>query len=214
MRNRLVALSVAALTALSLAACSDDETPPEPSAAQPSKESGETSAAEGQEDTSEEGQDDEASGNTGNTDNTGSRAKNRPNPTAPSTPKPDKVELAPNETALEGELMKVHFSDMTPPEDFARVADIVDDSVVYYAIKLEPKKPVTAKLGAGIGTQTPEWAIVGSSSMPNEMNWDSMVGHKIRAIAHRDKMSFATDPSAPPTAVTIENSDYKPEILD
>lgn len=45
-----------------------------------------------------------------------------------------------------------------PPKDFARVADIVDDSVVYYAIKLDPKKPVTA--------------------------------------------------------VTIENSDYKPEILD
>lgn len=45
--------------------------------------------------------------------------------------------------------MKVHFSDMTPPEDFARVADIVDDSVVYYAIKLDPKKPVTAKLGGG-----------------------------------------------------------------
>lgn len=208
MRNRLVALSVAALTALSLAACSDDETPPEQSAAQSSKESGEASAAEGQGDTPEEGQDDEAA------DNTDNKAQKRPNPTAPSTPKPDKVELAPNEAALEGELMKVHFSDMTPPEDFARVADIVDDSVVYYAIKLEPKKPVTAKLGAGIGTQTPEWAIVGSSSMPNEMNWDSMVGHKIRAIAHRDKMSFATDPSAPPTAVTIENSDYKPEILD
>ncbi|MCG7268301.1 MULTISPECIES: hypothetical protein [Corynebacterium] len=205
MRNRLVALSVAALTALSLAACSDDETPPEPNAAQSSKESGETSAAEGQGDTSEEGQDDEA------TDN---KAQKRPNPTAPSTPKPDKVELAPNEAALEGELMKVRFSDMTPPEDFARVADIVDDSVVYYAIKLDPKKPVTAKLGAGIGTQTPEWAIVGSSSMPNEMNWDSMVGRKIRAIAHRDNMTFATDPSAPPTAVTIENSDYKPEILD
>ena len=204
MRNRLVALSVAALTALSLAACSDDETPPEPSAAHPSKESGKTSA-EGQGDTSEEGQDDEA------TDN---KAQKRPNPTAPSTPKPDKVELAPNEAALEGELMKVRFSDMTPPEDFARVADIVDDSVVYYAIKLDPKKPVTAKLGAGIGTQTPEWAIVGSSSMPNEMNWDSMVGRKIRAIAHRDNMTFATDPSAPPTAVTIENSDYKPEILD
>lgn len=208
MRNRLVALSVAALTALSLAACSDNETPPEPSAAQPSKESGETSAAEGQEDTSEEGQEDEA------TDNSDNKAQKRPNPTAPSTPKPDKVELAPNETALEGELMKVHFSDMTPPEDFARVADIVDDSVVYYAIKLDPKKPVTAKLGAGIGTQTPEWAIVGSSSMPNEMNWDSMVGRNIRAIAHRDNMTFATDPSAPPTAVTVENSDYKPEILD
>lgn len=208
MRNRLVALSVAALTALSLAACSDDETPPEPSAAQPSKESGETSAAEGQEDTSEEGQEDEA------TDNSDNKAQKRPNPTAPSTPKPDKVELAPNETALEGKLMKVHFSDMTPPEDFARVADIVDDSVVYYAIKLDPKKPVTAKLGAGIGTQTPAWAIVGSSRMPNEMNWDSLVGRKIRAIAHRDKMSFATDPSAPPTAVTVENSDYKPEILD
>ncbi len=208
MRNRLVALSVAALTALSLAACSDNETPPEPSAAQPSKESGETSAAEGQEDTSEEGQEDEA------TDNSDNKAQKRPNPTAPSTPKPDKVELAPNETALEGKLMKVHFSDMTPPEDFARVADIVDDSVVYYAIKLDPKKPVTAKLGAGIGTQTPEWAIVGSSSMPNEMNWDSMVGRKIRAIAHRDNMTFATDPSAPPTAVTVENSDYKPEILD
>ena len=207
MRNRLVALSVAALTALSLAACSDDETPPEQSAAQSSKESGETSA-EGQGDTSEEGQEDEAA------DNTDNKAQKRPNPTAPSTPKPDKVELAPNETALEGELMKVHFSDMTPPEDFARVADIVDDSVVYYAIKLDPKKPVTAKLGAGIGTQTPEWAIVGSSSMPNEMNWDSMVGRKIRAIAHRDNMTFATDPSAPPTAVTIENSDYKPEILD
>ncbi|MDK8870690.1 hypothetical protein [Corynebacterium macclintockiae] len=208
MRNRLVALSVAALTALSLAACSDDETPPEPNAAQSSKESGETSAAEGQGDTSEEGQDDEAA------DNTDNKAKKRPNPTAPSTPKPDKVELAPNEAALEGELMKVRFSDMTPPEDFARVADIVDDSVVYYAIKLDPKKPVTAKLGAGIGTQTPEWAIVGSSSMPNEMNWDSMVGRKIRAIAHRDNMTFATDPSAPPTAVTVENSDYKPEILD
>ena len=207
MRNRLVALSVAALTALSLAACSDDETPPEQSAAQSSKESGKTSA-EGQGDTSEEGQDDEA------TDNTDNKAQKRPNPTAPSTPKPDKVELAPNETALEGELMKVHFSDMTPPEDFARVADIVDDSVVYYAIKLDPKKPVTAKLGAGIGTQTPEWAIVGSSSMPNEMNWDSMVGRNIRAIAHRDNMTFATDPSAPPTAVTVENSDYKPEILD
>lgn len=204
MRNRLVALSVAALTALSLAACSDDETPPEQSAAQSSKESGETSA-EGQGDTSEEGQDDEAADN---------KAQKRPNPTAPSTPKPDKVELAPNEAALEGELMKVHFSDMTPPEDFARVADIVDDSVVYYAIKLDPKKPVTAKLGAGIGTQTPEWAIVGSSSMPNEMNWDSMVGRNIRAIAHRDNMTFATDPSAPPTAVTVENSDYKPEILD
>ncbi|WP_298076342.1 hypothetical protein [uncultured Corynebacterium sp.] len=208
MRNRLVALSVAALTALSLAACSDNETPPEPSAAQPSKESGETSAAAGQEGTSEEGQDDKA------TDNTDNKARKRPNPTAPSTPKPDKVDLAPNETALEGKLMKVRFSDMTPPEDFARVADIVDDSVVYYAIKLDPKKPVTAKLGAGIGTQTPEWAIVGSSSMPNEMNWDSMVGRKIRAIAHRDNMTFATDPSAPPTAVTIENSDYKPEILD
>lgn len=208
MRNRLVALSVAALTALSLAACSDDETPPEPSAAQPSKESGEASAAEGQEDTSEEGQEDEA------TDNSDNKAQKRPNPTAPSTPKPDKLELAPNESALEGELMKVRFSDMTPPEDFARVADIVDDSVVYYAIKLDPKKPVTAKLGAGIGTQTPEWAIVGSSSMPNEMNWDSMVGRKIRAIAHRDNMTFATDPSAPPTAVTVENSDYKPEILD
>lgn len=208
MRNRLVALSAAALTALSLAACSDDETPPEQSAAQSSKESGETSAAEGQGDTSEEGQDDEAA------DNTDNKAQKRPNPTAPSTPKPDKVELAPNEAALEGELMKVHFSDMTPPEDFARVADIVDDSVVYYAIKLDPKKPVTAKLGAGIGTQTPAWAIVGSSSMPNEMNWDSMVGRKIRAIAHRDNMTFATDPSAPPTAVTIENSDYKPEILD
>ena len=208
MRNRLVALSVAALTALSLAACSDNETPPEPSAAQPSKESGETSAAAGQEGTSEEGQDDKA------TDNSDNKARKRPNPTAPSTPKPDKVELAPNETALEGKLMKVRFSDMTPPEDFARVADIVDDSVVYYAIKLDPKKPVTAKLGAGIGTQTPEWAIVGSSSMPNEMNWDSMVGRKIRAIAHRDNMTFATDPSAPPTAVTIENSDYKPEILD
>lgn len=207
MRNRLVALSVAALTALSLAACSDDETPPEQSAAQSSKESGKTSA-EGQGDTSEEGQDDEA------TDNTDNKAQKRPNPTEPSTPKPDKVELAPNEAALEGELMKVRFSDMTPPEDFARVADIVDDSVVYYAIKLDPKKPVTAKLGAGIGTQTPEWAIVGSSSMPNEMNWDSMVGRKIRAIAHRDNMTFATDPSAPPTAVTIENSDYKPEILD
>ena len=103
---------------------------------------------------------------------------------------------------------------MTPPEDFARVADIVDDSVVYYAIKLDPKKPVTAKLGAGIGTQTPAWAIVGSSRMPNEMNWDSLVGRKIRAIAHRDNMTFATDPSAPPTAVTVENSDYKPEILD
>ena len=200
MRNRLVALSVAALTTLSLAACSDDETPPEPSAAHPSKESGETSAAEGQEDET--------------TDNSDNKAQKRPNPTVPSTPKPDKVELAPNETALEGKLMKVHFSDMTPPEDFARVADIVDDSVVYYAIKLDPKKPVTAKLGAGIGTQTPEWAIVGSSSMPNEMNWDSMVERKIRAIAHRDKMSFATDPSAPPTAVTVENSDYKPEILD
>lgn len=210
MRNRLVALSIAALTALSLAACSDNETPPEPSAAQHSKESGETSAA-GQEGTSEEGQNDEASGNT---DNTGNRAKKRPNPSAPSTPKPDKVELAPNETALEGKLMKVRFSDMTPPEDFARVADIVDDSVDYYAIKLDPKKPVTAKLGAGIGTQTPEWAIVGSSSMPNEMNWDSMVGHKIRVIAHRDNMTFATDPSAPPTAVTVKNSDYKPEILD
>lgn len=208
MRNRLVALSVAALTALSLAACSDDETPPEPSAAQPSKESGEASAAEGQEDTSEEGQEDEA------TDNSDNKAQKRPNPTAPSTPKPDKLELAPNESALEGKLMKVHFSDMTPPEDFARVADIVDDSVVYYAIKLDPKKPVTAKLGAGIGTQTPEWAIVGSSSMPNEMNWDSMVGRRIRAIAHRDNMTFATDPSAPPTAVTVENSDYKPEILD
>ena len=208
MRNRLVALSVAALTALSLAACSDNETPPEPSAAQPSKESGETSAAAGQEGTSEEGQDDKA------TDNSDNKARKRPNPTAPSTPKPDKVDLAPNETALEGKLMKVRFSDMTPPEDFARVADIVDDSVVYYAIKLDPKKPVTAKLGAGIGTQTPEWAIVGSSSMPNEMNWDSMVGRKIRAIAHRDDMTFATDPSAPPTAVTIENSDYKPEILD
>ena len=207
MRNRLVALSVAALTTLSLAACSDDETPPEQSAAQSSKESGKTSA-EGQGDTSEEGQDDEAA------DNTDNKAKKRPNPTAPSTPKPDKVELAPNEAALEGELMKVRFSDMTPPEDFARVADIVDDSVVYYAIKLDPKKPVTAKLGAGIGTQTPEWAIVGSSSMPNEMNWDSMVGRKIRAIAHRDNMTFATDPSAPPTAVTVENSDYKPEILD
>ena len=207
MRNRLVALSVAALTALSLAACSDDETPPEQSAAQSSKESGKTSA-EGQGDTSEEGQDDEA------TDNTDNKAQKRPNPTAPSTPKPDKVELAPNEAALEGELMKVRFSDMTPPEDFARVADIVDDSVVYYAIKLDPKKPVTAKLGAGIGTQTPAWAIVGSSSMPNEMNWDSMVGRKIRAIAHRDNMTFATDPSAPPTAVTVENSDYKPEILD
>lgn len=208
MRNRLVALSVAALTALSLAACSDDETPPEPSAAQPSKESGETSAAEGQEDTSDEGQEDEA------TDNSDNKAQKRPNPTAPSTPKPDKLELAPNESALEGKLMKVHFSDMTPPEDFARVADIVDDSVVYYAIKLDPKKPVTAKLGAGIGTQTPEWAIVGSSNMPNEMNWDSMVGRKIRAIAHRDNMTFATDPSAPPTAVTVKNSDYKPEILD
>lgn len=208
MRNRLVALSVAALTALSLAACSDDETPPEPSAAQPSKESEEASAAEGQEDTSEEGQEDEAA------DNADDKAKKRPNPTAPSDPKPDKVELAPNEAALEGELMKVRFSDMTPPEDFARVADIVDDSVVYYAIKLDPKKPVTAKLGAGIGTQTPAWAIVGSSSMPNEMNWDSMVGRKIRAIAHRDNMTFATDPSAPPTAVTVENSDYKPEILD
>lgn len=208
MRNRLVALFVAALTALSLAACSDDETPPEPNATQSSKESGETSAAEGLGDTSEEGQDDEAA------DNTDSKAQKRPNPTAPSTPKPDKVELAPNEAALEGELMKVRFSDMTPPEDFARVADIVDDSVVYYAIKLDPKKPVTAKLGAGIGTQTPEWAIVGSSSMPNEMNWDSMVGRKIRAIAHRDNMTFATDPSAPPTAVTVENSDYKPEILD
>lgn len=208
MRNRLVALSVAALTALSLAACSDSETPPEPSAAQPSKESGETSAAAGQEGTSEEGQDDKA------TDNSDNKARKRPNPTAPSTPKPDKVELAPNETALEGKLMKVRFSDMTPPEDFARVADIVDDSVVYYAIKLDPKKPVTAKLGAGIGTQTPEWAIVGSSRMPNEMNWDSLVGRKIRAIAHRDNMTFATDPSAPPTAVTIENSDYKPEILD
>lgn len=208
MRNRLVALSVAALTALSLAACSDDETPPEPSAAQPSKESGEASAAEGQEDTSEEGQEDEA------TDNSDNKAQKRPNPTAPSTPKPDKLELAPNESALEGKLMKVHFSDMTPPEDFARVADIVDDSVVYYAIKLDPKKPVTAKLGAGIGTQTPEWAIVGSSNMPNEMNWDSMVGRKIRAIAHRDNMTFATDPSAPPTAVTVKNSDYKPEILD
>lgn len=208
MRNRLVALSVAALTALSLAACSDDETPPEQSAAQSSKESGEASAAEGQGDTSEEGQDDEAA------DNTDNKAQKRPNPTAPSTPKPDKVELAPNETALEGKLMKVRFSDMTPPEDFARVADIVDDSVVYYAIKLDPKKPVTAKLGAGIGTQTPEWAIVGSSSMPNEMNWDSMVGRNIRAIAHRDNMTFATDPSAPPTAVTVENSDYKPEILD
>lgn len=208
MRNRLVALSVAALTALSLAACSDDETPPEPSAAQPSKESGEASAAEGQEDTSEEGQEDEA------TDNSDNKAQKRPNPTAPSTPKPDKLELAPNESALEGKLMKVHFSDMTPPEDFARVVDIVDDSVVYYAIKLDPKKPVTAKLGAGIGTQTPEWAIVGSSSMPNEMNWDSMVGRRIRAIAHRDNMTFATDPSAPPTAVTVENSDYKPEILD
>ena len=207
MRNRLVALSVAALTALSLAACADDENPPEQSAAQSSKESGKTSA-EGQGDTSEEGQDDEAA------DNTDNKAKKRPNPTAPSTPKPDKVELAPNEAALEGELMKVRFSDMTPPEDFARVADIVDDSVVYYAIKLDPKKPVTAKLGAGIGTQTPEWAIVGSSSMPNEMNWDSMVGRKIRAIAHRDNMTFATDPSAPPTAVTVENSDYKPEILD
>lgn len=207
MRNRVVALSVAALTALSLAACSDDETPPEQSAAQSSKESGKTSA-EGQGDTSEEGQDDEAA------DSTDNKAQKRPNPTAPSTPKPDKVELAPNEAALEGELMKVRFSDMTPPEDFARVADIVDDSVVYYAIKLDPKKPVTAKLGAGIGTQTPEWAIVGSSSMPNEMNWDSMVGRKIRAIAHRDNMTFATDPSAPPTAVTIENSDYKPEILD
>lgn len=207
MRNRLVALSVAALTALSLAACSDDENPPEQSAAQSSKESGETSA-EGQGDTSEEGQEDEAA------DNTDNKAQKRPNPTAPSTPKPDKVELAPNETALEGELMKVRFSDMTPPEDFARVADIVDDSVVYYAIKLDPKKPVTAKLGAGIGTQTPEWAIVGSSSMPNEMNWDSMVGRNIRAIAHRDNMTFATDPSAPPTAVTVENSDYKPEILD
>lgn len=208
MRNRLVALSVAALTALSLAACSDDETPPEQSAAQSSKESGETSAAEGQGDTSEEGQDDEAA------DNADSKAQKRPKPTAPSTPKPDKVELAPNETALEGKLMKVHFSDMTPPEDFARVADIVDDSVVYYAIKLDPKKPVTAKLGIGIGTQTPAWAIVGSSSMPSEMNWDSMVGHKIRVIAHRDNMTFATDPSAPPTAVTIKNSDYKPEILD
>lgn len=208
MRNRLVALSVAALTALSLAACSDDETPPEPSAAQPSKESGEASAAEGQEDTSEEGQEDEA------TDNSDNKAQKRPNPTAPSTPKPDKLELAPNESALEGKLMKVHFSDMTPPEDFARVADIVDDSVIYYAIKLDPKKPVTAKLGAGIGTQTPEWAIVGSSNMPNEMNWDSMVGRKIRAIAHRDNMTFATDPSAPPTAVTVKNSDYKPEILD
>lgn len=207
MRNRVVALSVAALTALSLAACSDDETPPEQSAAQSSKESGKTSA-EGQGDTSEEGQDDEAA------DSNDNKAQKRPNPTAPSTPKPDKVELAPNEAALEGELMKVRFSDMTPPEDFARVADIVDDSVVYYAIKLDPKKPVTAKLGAGIGTQTPEWAIVGSSSMPNEMNWDSMVGRKIRAIAHRDNMTFATDPSAPPTAVTIENSDYKPEILD
>ena len=208
MRNRLVALSVAALTTLSLAACSDDETPPEQSAAQSSKESGETSAAEGQGDTSEEGQDDEAA------DNTDNKAQKRPNSTAPSTPKPDKVELAPNEAALEGELMKVRFSDMTPPEDFARVADIVDDSVVYYAIKLDPKKPVTAKLGSGIGTQTPAWAIVGSSKMPNEMNWDSMVGRKIRAIAHRDNMTFATDPSAPPTAVTIENSDYKPEILD
>ena len=74
MRNRLVALSVATLQDLSLAACSDDDTPTDPNAASSSKETGE-----------------------------------RP-----------------------------------PPEDFARVANIVDDSVVYYAIKLDPKKPVTA----------------------------------------------------------------------
>ncbi|MGJ4070430.1 hypothetical protein ACN4DJ_04710 [Corynebacterium macclintockiae] len=47
MRKRLAALAVAALASLRLAACSDDETPTEPSASQPSKESGEASAAGG-----------------------------------------------------------------------------------------------------------------------------------------------------------------------
>lgn len=127
---------------------------------------------------------------------------------------PATVELAPGETALTGMLKAVHFSDMTPPDVYEQVKEAVDNESTYYAIELDPQVPVTAKGGAGMIEQHPEWAIVGVSSRAGSMDWTQYEGHRLRVIVRPDQMTYGTDISLPPLAVMIHNSDYQPEILD
>lgn len=127
---------------------------------------------------------------------------------------PATVELAPGEIALTGTLKAVHFRDMTPADVYEQVKGDVDNESAYYAIELDPQVPVTAKGGAGMIEQHPEWAIVGVSSRAGSMDWTQYEGHRLRVIVRPDQMTYGTDISLPPLAVMIHNSDYQPEILN
>lgn len=127
---------------------------------------------------------------------------------------PATVELAPDEIALTGTLKAVHFSDMTPADVYEQVKGDVDNESTYYAIELDPQVPVTAKGGAGMIEQHPEWAIVGVNSRAGSMDWTQYEGHRLRVLVRPDQMTYGTDISLPPLAVMIHNSDYQPEILD
>lgn len=68
---------------------------------------------------------------------------------------------------------------------------------------------MTAKGGAGMIEQHPEWAIVGVSSRAGSMDWTQYEGHRLRVIVRPNQMTYGADISLPPLAVMIHNSDYQ-----
>lgn len=116
---------------------------------------------------------------------------------------------------LEGTLKAVHFKDMLPPGVHEEVADDVDNVSTFYAIELDPVKPVDGLVAGGIETtQSPLWAILGNDTSPQPLDWTKYVDKRIRVIARADQLRYGSDIATPPDAVNVENSDHEPEVLD
>lgn len=125
------------------------------------------------------------------------------------------LNLAPGEQVLEGTLKAVHFKDMLPPGVHEEVADDVDNVSTFYAIELDPVKPVDGLVAGGIETtQSPLWAILGNDTSPQPLDWTKYVDKRIRIIARADQLRYGSDIATPPDAVNVENSDHEPEVLD
>ncbi|PMC65527.1 hypothetical protein CJ203_01295 [Corynebacterium tuscaniense] len=133
----------------------------------------------------------------------------------PDSDKNELPELAPLEQALEGVLMEVGYRDMTPPDMYERV-QYADTGQRYYAIKLDPVKPLDAQMGGTRITREAEWAILKNierNSATAELDWPTLLNKRMRVFAHQDDIIFGSDPGIPYLAVSLQRFTRDPQVL-
>ena len=122
-------------------------------------------------------------------------------------------QLAPGEQALEGKLIIAGYRNMTPPDLYEEIK-FADEGYGYFVIKFDGPKDVDAVMGGTDITKSAGWALLGKVGETEDFPWIDHVGKRVRIIATRDELGFATDPGNPPDAVLVGDYIGEPEILD